>query len=203
MSINKTQPAKGSKMRQDPTKDIRKLTSPVVEILTSEVVWSDNRYVSVISAQVRVNEFVKQWTFIKAFDSVCIALKDTSTNNFLMLVQFRLAAESNVLEFVVGKVDIGETPKAAATRETKEKTGYDVKNIQHLGSAFSDAAFCENRTHYFYGELDTLGDTNLSTGEHIIYERNNLESLNNLVHKKQITNGLALTMIGLLNIYKQ
>lgn len=194
---------KTSKMRWNYKEDIRKLVAPKVTILDTQTVWSDNRFVSISTQKIQVGDFIKIWTMIEAFDSVCIALKNVETNKFLMLSQFRLAAQKSLLEFVAGKVDDGETPKQAAIREAKEETGFTLKNIELLYSGYSDASFCKNKTFFLYGELKSYEGMNHSEGESINLMWKTLDQLNKQVENKTIQSNLTMIMIGLLTAFKK
>lgn len=196
-------PLKTTKTRQSHKEDIRKLVAPKVTVLDTQTVWSDNRFVSVLTQKIQVGDFIKIWTMIEAFNSVCIALKNTKTNQFLVLTQFRLAAKKSLLEFVAGKVDDNETPKQAAIRESKEETGFTIKNVELLYSGYGDASFCKNKTFFFYGELDSYEGIEHSAGESIRLAWRTLNQLNKQVKNKTIKSNLTMIMIGLLAAFKK
>ncbi|HEX6379266.1 MAG TPA: NUDIX hydrolase [Nitrososphaeraceae archaeon] len=56
-------------------------------------------------------------------DSVGIVALD-SKENIILVEQFRIAAGDSLLEIPAGKIEKGETPKAAALREMNEEIGY-------------------------------------------------------------------------------
>ena len=53
----------------------------------------------------------------------------------------------------VGILEPGESPEAAARRETAEETGHDVARLERLTTIVCTPGYCEERIHLFYAEV--------------------------------------------------
>jgi 8-oxo-dGTP diphosphatase len=107
-------------------------------------------------------------------------MKIQELNSYLVVFhdgKVLLLRRSNGLwEFPGGGVDWGEDPQKAATRETKEETGLDTRNVSFVTITSATYEKDGNDKHSVYivyrGEADS-GDVNLS-GEHSEYRWLNL-----------------------------
>ena len=72
---------------------------------------------------------------------------------FVFVRQYRKAVEEALVEIVAGGVEPGESPEAAARRETAEETGYDVARLERLTTIVCTPGYCEERIHLFYAEV--------------------------------------------------
>jgi len=73
---------------------------------------------------------------------------------FVLVRQFRKAAERVLLEVVAGGLEPGETPEACARRELREETGYGTVRIAPLGSIFLSPGYCDEVLHLFFAEVE-------------------------------------------------
>jgi len=82
------------------------------------------------------------WTYIERRErrEAAVVVATTEDNGSLVLIeQFRIPFEAEVLEFPAGLIDPGETPQQTACRELAEETGYTGKVI-HVGPGVSTTA---------------------------------------------------------------
>lgn len=68
---------------------------------------------------------------------------------WLLVRQFRLAAERELLEIPAGGIDEGEQPLATAHRELREETGFAAASMVPLGATFMAPGFCTEYMHFF------------------------------------------------------
>ena len=72
---------------------------------------------------------------------------------FVLVKQYRKAAEDALIEVIAGGLEKGEDPVEGARRETAEETGYDVTSIRFLTTIICTPGYCEERIHIYYAEL--------------------------------------------------
>jgi len=84
----------------------------------------------------------KRWTYVERRErrEAAVVVATTEQSGSLVLIeQFRIPFEAEVLEFPAGLIDPGETPEQTACRELAEETGYTGKVI-HAGPGVSSTA---------------------------------------------------------------
>ncbi|MBQ6153888.1 MAG: NUDIX hydrolase [Ruminococcus sp.] len=87
-------------------------------------------------------------------------------NKFVLVRQWRHAAEKLSIEFPGGIADEGEDPAKTAYRELLEETGFKAGKITHLGTVSPNPALFSNRFHvYLAEELVPTGETALDDDE--------------------------------------
>lgn len=83
-----------------------------------------------------------RWTYIerKQRREAAVVVATTKKSGSLVLIeQFRVPFETEILEFPAGLIDPGETAEQAARRELAEETGY-TGEVMHSGSGVSSTA---------------------------------------------------------------
>ncbi|MCH2172646.1 NUDIX hydrolase [Myxococcota bacterium] len=72
-----------------------------------------------------------------------------STDEVLLIRQYRHAAGGNLYEVPAGKLDPGESPRVCAGRELEEEAGVRAGRLEALGSIFTTPGFCDEVIHLF------------------------------------------------------
>lgn len=80
-------------------------------------------------------EFVSRRNQTPESSSVSILAITTSTDQVLLIANFRYPVNKFVIEMPAGLVDPGEDPLQAALREVKEETGYTVRPEDVIGQS--------------------------------------------------------------------
>jgi 8-oxo-dGTP pyrophosphatase MutT (NUDIX family) len=90
----------------------------------------------------------------------------TNKNGEILLIeQFRFGTDEVELEIPGGIIEPDESPKAAAIRELKEETGYNIKDIKEIGEISANPAIMNNKCYTFWAELSSRGEQNLDPDE--------------------------------------
>jgi len=98
-------------------------------------------------------------------DSVAVLLLNLDTKSVVLVEQFkaptlaarkrddRSATDGGIVETMAGMVDDGETPQAAAIRETREETGYEITSPQLITTFFSSPGGTSERIFLYFAEV--------------------------------------------------
>lgn len=120
----------------------------------------------------------------------------TKSHEVVLIEQFRHGVERMVLEIPGGMVDDGEDPRAAASRELIEETGYSPGRIICIGQSLPNPALQNNTIHHFLAlDCEKTADVAFDDHESIVTRLVPLSQLENLVHNGDITHALAITAI--------
>ncbi|MEE3328541.1 MAG: NUDIX hydrolase [Myxococcota bacterium] len=88
-----------------------------------------------------------------------------SSEEVLLIRQYRYAAGGYIHEVPAGKLDPGESPEACAARELEEETGKRAGRLESLGSILTTPGFTDERIHLFAAFDLEPGQLNLDDDE--------------------------------------
>lgn len=97
----------------------------------------------------------------------CVIMLPVVSDGFIMISEFRIALNKNILQFPAGKIEINETPEDAAKRELKEETGYEFTRLEYMGYFYSAPQFSDEKFYAFWGRADKTGNKLLTAREEI------------------------------------
>ncbi len=138
-------------------------------------------------------EYVR--TVIDAPDWVNVVAVTTS-NELVLVRQFRFGTWANSLEVPGGVVDPGEDPLITATRELEEETGYRPASVTLVGVSHPNPAIQSNRLHSYLAEgCQLLNQARPDVSEDLRVELVPRASLPQLVRSGQITHSLVLATL--------
>lgn len=125
------------------------------------------------------------------------AIVPISDNGEIYMVrQYRKPVETQLLEIPAGKLDKGEKPIVCASRELKEETGLEAKNMKHLIDLHCAPGYSSEKI-YIYVATDLIeGEACADEGEFISTEKHPINDLVKMVVNKEITD--AKTVVGIL-----
>jgi ADP-ribose pyrophosphatase len=98
----------------------------------------------------------------------------------VLIRQYRHAARQYLWELVAGRIDAGEKPREAATRELIEETGFRAKRLRVFLDVFPTPGFLEERMFILLAEGLTAGKAEPEEDEKIIsraYKPKELEAM--------------------------
>lgn len=133
---------------------------------------------------------------VEAPDWVMVAAE--YRGSFLLVRQWRHAAQCLSLEFPGGVTDGGEDPQEAAYRELQEETGFKAGKMTHLGSVNPNPALFKNHLHVYLAEdLAPTGEQHLDDDELLTYERRPIDEVLASYGIGEYVHGLMGTAIAL------
>jgi ADP-ribose pyrophosphatase len=87
--------------------------------------------------------------------------------HLVMIRNYRIAVDDRLWEFPAGKLERGEDPARAASRELEEETGYRAASVRKLGEFYTSPGFADELMHAYAAEdLSHVGQR-LEAGEDI------------------------------------
>lgn len=92
--------------------------------------------------------------------AVCAVVYNPKSNSIMLVNQFRVGANSEVLELVAGSLKPGEDPTDCMVREILEETGFETKTIEKISEFYMSPGGSSEKMYLFYvvvGEKVTEG----------------------------------------------
>lgn len=118
--------------------------------------------------------------------------------SFLLVRQWRHAAQCLSLEFPGGVTDRGEEPRESAYRELQEETGFKAGKLTHLGTVNPNPALFQNHLHvYLAQDLEETGEQHLDDDELLTYELRPVDEVLASFGTDEYIHGLMGTAIAL------
>jgi len=126
------------------------------------------------------------------------ALTRTEEGKFIVLRQYRPAAEDYTFELPSGHIEDGETPVQAMKRELKEETGSEVGDMTLLGGLIPDTGRLENRLWAFYADKIKINHIRgPEENEGIEVQLVSLQELHRMINEGALNHALDLSVITL------
>jgi nudix-type nucleoside diphosphatase (YffH/AdpP family) len=128
-------------------------------------------------------------------DCVAVLVRDAMDDSILLTKQWRYPVERRggdgyILEIPAGKIDAGEAPEDAATREIVEELGVTISHLRLLNTFFVSPGGTSERIHLFYAEVNKK----VSDGGGVAEEHEHIEIV-------RISRPLFLTKVNLGTIH--
>lgn len=96
-----------------------------------------------------------------------VILATPSTDELVLVRQYRHPAKRFLWELPAGTAEAGEDPAAGALRELAEETGYRAGRIRRIGSLLMTPGYCDEVMHFFHAEELLAGPQSLDEDERI------------------------------------
>ena len=124
-----------------------------------------------------------------------VVLPVLDDGRILMIQQYRYATRQYLWELVAGRIDEGETIKAAAARELQEETGYRAKKFHVFLDLFPTPGFLEERMHLLLAEGLTAGEAHPEEDEKIFSRPYKLRELKQMMKARKLRDAKSIAGI--------
>ncbi len=131
-----------------------------------------------------------------SYDGNAAAIVAVDGNEVVLIKQFRPSVEETLLEIPAGRIDEGETPEQAASRELEEETGLKPLNLRKLVEFYPTPGFVDEKIYLFYADKFEKGSVHLDEGEVLRIFRLPVNEVEEYLFSNKIKDGK--TFIGLL-----
>jgi len=171
------------------------------KLLSSEYIYK-GKILNLRKDKININSKVAIREVVEHHGGAAIALKKAN-GKYLLVKQFRYGQQMDMIEFVAGKLELGENPLEAIIREASEESGFTVKNIKPLGFIAPTPAYDEEKTYLYYGECDEYVGQNLDEDEDIALLECSLDELETMIKNFEIQDAKTLAIcyyLRLLNL---
>ncbi|OLD82868.1 MAG: hypothetical protein AUF67_02715 [Acidobacteria bacterium 13_1_20CM_58_21] len=129
-----------------------------------------------------------------------VVLPVLADGRILLIQQYRHATRQYLWELVAGRMDPGETPKAAAARELIEETGYRAKRFRIFLDIFPTPGFLEERMFILLAEGLTAGEAEPEEDEKIISRPHDRKQLEEMIRGGELRD--AKSIAGILFYFR-
>ena len=107
-------------------------------------------FLSLARLRVRAPDGVELERHIVRHPGAVVVVPIDANDNVLMVRQYRVAADRELLEVPAGKRDVpGEAPETTAARELREEIGYRAGVLHQLCEFYNSPGFCDEYTYLF------------------------------------------------------
>ncbi len=128
---------------------------------------------------------------------VVIACQPTP-DEIVLIRQYRYSVDEELLELPAGRIETGEEPLHAATRELIEETGYDAKTWRELVRMYTAPGFCNEMLYVFHASDVELVSKNLDYDEETEVMVLSIENAWQLVLDGKIRDAKTVSGVGML-----
>ena len=124
-----------------------------------------------------------------------VAIVPVIDNHVILIRQFRIAIERELIELPAGRLEPDEDPADCARRELEEEIGYRAAELIPLASYFSSVGFTDERMHIFLALEPEKATSKLEADERIHEVILAVESIQEKLDSQSFED--AKTIIGL------
>lgn len=112
----------------------------------------------------------------------------------LLVRQFRYLYEKEIYEIPAGKIDTGETPVSAATRELEEETGYAAE-LTHAFNLYPSPGYTDEVIYVYFAENAKKRARHPDAGEFLSSEFVPLEKVVKMIESGEICDAKTVSAV--------
>lgn len=112
----------------------------------------------------------------------------------LLVKQFRYAYNKEIYEIPAGKLNKGEDPKTAATRELEEETGYRAELV-HMADIYPTPGYTDEIIRIYFAQRFEFVGQKLDDGEFLNCHFIDIETVMKMIENGEITDAKSIIAI--------
>jgi len=124
-----------------------------------------------------------------------VAIVPIIGDDVILIHQFRISIEREILELPAGRLEVDETPETCAKREIKEELGLSAKRLVLAHTYYSSIGFTNEKMYIFLAFDLQEGKKQLEWDERIRSERVKIQEIETKLRSGEIED--SKTIIGL------
>lgn len=130
-----------------------------------------------------------------------VAVLALNNNKMLVVEQYRQPMQRTEVEIPAGKLDPGEDPLAAASRELQEETGFHSGDLQLLKSFYTSPGFADEIIHLYVTTNAKAGDMALDEDEFLEVSELTLEEAYQYMADGRIADAKTMMAVYAWHLY--
>lgn len=167
------------------------------DILNKKLIYKGN-FLELYNVDVKLPDGKKHSRDVVKHPGASAVVAFIDEENIILVEQFRLPLNKNLLEIPAGKLENKEDPKECALRELEEETGYKAQKIQYIGKIATAPGFCDEII-YLYKATDLIkGYKNEDEDEFTNVKVYKLDEVKKMVKKGEIIDAKTVAMFSYL-----
>lgn len=155
----------------------------------------ESRKYAVRRLQVRVADGSFHEYDVVTHPGAAIILPVLPDGRVVLIHNYRVAVEQELLELPAGTLDPPEPPMECARRELAEETGYRAGSLEPLLSFYSTPGICSEKMYVFLARGLAPGPTELELGERIRVAPMDLGAALEAIRAGRITDGKTIAAL--------
>jgi ADP-ribose pyrophosphatase len=187
-----------------PKENIMKKSSPSPRAETAKILSSTTVYTGPVFGlrrdEVIEPSGVRTTREVITHPGSVVVLPVLPDGRILLIQQYRHATRQYLWELVAGRIDAGESPKAAAARELIEETGYRATKFRIFLDVFPTPGFLEERMFILLAEGLTAGEAEPEEDEKIVSRAYNRKQLEEMIRSGKLRD--AKSIAGILFYFR-
>lgn len=161
--------------------------------LSSKIILNHPRLTVVEDNVILPNGESSTYIHYAEYSNAVVIIAEDADNRLLLLMEYSYPLDESIWQFPAGGIDSGEPSDTAAMRELAEEGGISAKNINLLGSCYSNNRRSKARTIFYHATDLTHIPTAHEASEQITLHWKTVEEMRALIGQNKIeqTNTMA------------
>lgn len=167
------------------------------EILNEKIIYKGN-FIDILNVDVKLPSGEKTSRDIVKHPGATAIIAFLDKENIVLVEQFRLALNKNILEIPAGKLNKNEEPIECAKRELREETGYIANKLEYLGAIATAPGFCDEIIYLYKATELVLGNKDEDYDEFTNVKIIKLKEVKQMIKKGEIIDSKTISVFTYL-----